>query len=383
MTNPHGATASHRLHGHLIGQPGSRDRLNTPALILDSAALERNVARMADFARKRGLNLRPHAKSHKSADIARVQLASGALGLCCAKLGEAEALAAEGIEGLHLTSPVVTPPAIARLLALSRRMSALSVVADHPDVVDGLAIAAQGGPALNVFVDIDPGIHRTGVATPDDAVALARRIVDCPSLTFGGVQFYCGAQQHIASYADRHAAIADRTQYLSSCLALLAASGMPPSVVTGGGTGSYVIDAELGVLTELQVGSYIFMDREYADCDLDGSGAAPFETSLFVDARVISANAAGLVTIDAGLKAFATEAGPPPVLSGAGEQARYRFMGDEHGAILGSDLPRIGSRVTLGTPHCDPTVNLYDAYHVVRNDVLTAIWPVSARGRCA
>ena len=377
------ATTSFRLHGDLIGQPGSRDRLNTPALIIDLAAFERNVARMADFARKRGLALRPHAKSHKSADIARAQIAAGAVGLCCAKLGEAEALAAEGIDGLHLTSPVVTPPAIARLAALSRRLTSLSVVADHPAAVDALASAAQGGPPLTVFVDIDPGIRRTGVASANDAVTLARLIADCPSLRYGGVQFYCGAQQHIQNFAERREAIAERTRYLSKYLAELAAAGLPPKVVTGGGTGSHAIDAELGVLTELQVGSYIFMDREYAECDLGGGGTLPFETALMVDARVISANATGLVTIDAGLKAFATDAGAPVVLSGAGDDARYRFMGDEHGAVIGTDLPGLGARITLGTPHCDPTVNLYDAYHVINGEDLAAIWPVTARGRSA
>ena len=383
MSSIPGDTASHRLHAPLIGQPGSRDWLNTPALILDIAAFESNIARMAAFARKHGLALRPHAKSHKSADIARSQLAAGAVGLCCAKLGEAEALADEGIDGLHLTSPVVTAPAIARLTALSQRMASLSVVADHPDVVDALAIAAQGGPPLKVFVDIDPGIRRTGVASPQAAVALARRIAERPSLSYGGVQFYCGAQQHIQSFAERRNAIIERTGYLSICLNELAAAGLAPGVVTGGGTGSHVIDAELGVLTELQVGSYIFMDREYSECDLDGGGALPFQTALMVDARVISANAEGLVTIDAGLKAFSTDAGPATIIAGAGDGARYRFMGDEHGAVIGTDLPDLGARITLGTPHCDPTVNLYDAYHVVRSEVLTAIWPVTARGRSA
>ena len=383
MSCTNGDTASHRLHAHLIGQPGSRVWLNTPALILNLDAFESNVSRMADFARKHGLALRPHAKSHKSADIARVQLSAGAAGLCCAKLGEAEALAAEGIDGLHLTSPVVTAPGIARLAQLSRRMSSISVVADHPNVVDALAIAAQGGLPLTVLVDIDPGIRRTGVASPQDAVALARRIAEHSSLRYGGVQFYCGAQQHIQSFAERREAIFERTSYLSSCLGELAAAGLAPKVVTGGGTGSHAIDAELGVLTELQAGSYIFMDREYAECDLAGSGAVPFQTSLMVDARVISANANGLVTIDAGLKAFATDAGLPTIIAGAGAEARYRFMGDEHGAIIAADAPDLGTRVTLGTPHCDPTVNLYDAYHVVRGEVLTAIWPVTARGRSA
>ena len=383
MSSTQGDTASHRLHAHLIGQPGSRDLLNAPALILDLDAFESNVVRMANFAKQHGLALRPHAKSHKSADIARAQLAAGAVGLCCAKLGEAEALAVEGIEGLHLTSPVVTAPGIARLAQLSRRMSSVSVVADHPNVVDALAFAAQGGPPLTVLVDIDPGIRRTGVASPQAAVALAHRIAEHASLRYGGVQFYCGVQQHIQSFAERRDAIVERTSYLSSCLSELAAAGLPPRVVTGGGTGSHLIDAELGVLTELQVGSYVFMDREYAECDLDGSGALPFQTALMVDARVISANATGLVTIDAGLKAFSTDAGPPTIIAGAGADARYRFMGDEHGAIIGVDVPDLCARVTLGTPHCDPTVNLYDAYHVVRGEVLTAIWPVTARGRSA
>ncbi len=372
-------SASRDLHAHLIGQPGSRARINTPALILDRAAFGRNVARMAEFARGHGLALRPHAKSHKSADIARAQLAAGAIGLCCAKLGEAEALAAEGITGLHLTSPVVTAPGIARLAALARRTGPLSVVADHPVVVDALAAAMQGGPPLTVIVDIDPGIRRTGVASAAEAVALARRIAGHTSLRYGGVQFYCGAQQHIANLAERRAALAERTGYLSECIAALAAAGLAPAVVTGGGTGSHVVDAELGVLTELQVGSYVFMDREYGECDLGAADA--FETALMVDSSVISANAAGLVTIDAGLKAFATDAGAPVVLSGAGPDVRYRFMGDEHGALIGDDLPGLGERVSLGAPHCDPTVNLYDAYHVVEGGELAAIWPVTARGR--
>ena len=375
-------TASHSLHAHLIDQPGSRAMLNTPALVVDRDALDRNIAAMGAFASRHGLALRPHAKTHKSADIARRQLEAGAVGLCCAKLGEAEALAEQGIGNLHLTSPVVTEPGIARLIALHRRSAGLSVVADHPGAVDALA-AAVGGAPLRVLVDIDPGIRRTGVASAEAAVSLARKIADAPALSFGGVQFYCGVQQHIASFADRRAAIVDRTEYLKACLAMLDATGLPPPVVTGGGTGTHVIDAELGVLTELQAGSYVFMDREYGDCDLNGSGDAPFETALWVDSRVISANAPGMATIDAGLKAFATEAGAPPIIGGAREGARYIFMGDEHGAVLADPPPALGARVSLAAPHCDPTVNLYDAYHVIDGDRLVAIWPVTARGRSA
>jgi D-serine deaminase-like pyridoxal phosphate-dependent protein len=164
------------------------------------------------------------------------------------------------------------------------------------------------------------------------------------------------------------------------------AAGLTPPIVTGGGTGTHAIDAELGVYTELQVGSYVFMDRQYEVCALREDGAVPFETSLMVDARVISANHPRLVTVDAGLKAFATEAGDPPILAGAPEGSTYRFVGDEHGAVIppeGATPPALGDRVTLAAPHCDPTVNLYEAFHVVRGDTLEAIWPVTARGRSA
>ncbi|MEO5938935.1 MAG: DSD1 family PLP-dependent enzyme [Sphingomonas sp.] len=372
---------SQHLHGHLIGQPGSRERLNTPALIVDLDALEANIAAMAAFGRASGMALRPHAKTHKSADIARLQIAAGAAGVCCAKLGEAEALAAEGIGSILLTSPVVIAPAIKRLVALAERIPDLALVADHPQAVAAIADANIGRP-IRVLVDIDPGIHRTGVASARDAVVLARQIADAPHLAYGGVQFYCGSQQHIPDFADRRAAIAELTDYLQTVIATLTEAGLPPAVVTGGGTGTHRIDAELSVLTELQVGSYVFMDREYCDCDLGTS----FATALTVDTSVISANTPGMATLDAGLKAFATEAGAPVILAGAPEGSTYRFMGDEQGAVIvpdGAAAPTLGERITAMTPHCDPTVNLYDAYHVVRGDTLVAIWPVTARGRSA
>jgi D-serine deaminase-like pyridoxal phosphate-dependent protein len=359
--------------------PFPRAELPTPALVLDRPALERNIAKMAGFAAARGIALRPHSKTHKSSEIGRRQVAAGAAGLCCAKLAEAEALAADGIAGLHLTSPVVAAGAIWRLVALNQRSEGLSVVADHPDNVRALDAANAGGGRLAVLVDVDPGNHRTGVASPDAAVALAADIAAAQTLTFAGVQFYCGSQQHIQSFAERRAAIAERTDYLRTVLAALRAAGHAIPVVTGGGTGTYLIDAELGVLTELQAGSYIFLDREYGDCELAIGDAPVFEPALFLDATVISANATGMVTVDAGLKALSTDAGPPVVIGGG----RYAYMGDEHGAIIsdGGPLPGLGGRVTLQPGHCDPTVNLHDAFHVVEGDHVVEIWPVTARGR--
>lgn len=376
------------LHGRLIGRQGSRRSLNTPALVLDLDALDANIAAMAKLAAEAGVKLRPHAKTHKSADIARRQIAAGAVGQCCAKLGEAEALAAAGVGGLLITSPVVSAPAVERLIALNARSEGLMGAADHPHAVDALGRAAQAaGQTLAVVVDVDPGLRRTGVASAADAVALARRIQDHPALRYAGVQFYCGSQQHIEAFAERRAAIEERTDYLREVLKALDEAGAPAPLVTGGGTGTHRIDMELGVFTELQVGSYVFMDRQYLECDLTGIDAeagAPFRTSLMVDARVVSANSPGIATVDAGFKAFATEAGPPTILSGAPRGARYAFMGDEHGAVIGPERTTrlaLDALVTFRVPHCDPTVNLYDSYHVVRDDTLVDIWPVTARGR--
>jgi 3-hydroxy-D-aspartate aldolase len=371
------------LHRPLIGQQGSRAALNTPALVIDRDALDRNIAAMAAFAKQNGLKLRPHAKTHKSVDIARLQMAAGALGVCCAKLGEAEALAGQGINAILLTSPVVTPQAIARLSALHERIGDLMVVADNPDNVAALAAAAKDASRpLPILVDIDPGIRRTGVSSPEAGVALARAISAAPSLRFAGVQYYCGAQQHIEKYEERRASIAERTDYLRSVIDQLKAANLAPPIVSGGGTGTHHIDAALGAFTELQVGSYVFMDRQYEDCDLRGEAAQPFERALFVDTHVISANSQGMATLDAGFKALSTDGGSPRVISGAPEAAMFVFMGDEHGALIAMDHAfKIGDAVSLSPPHCDPTVNLYDAYHIVREGTLIDIWPVTARGR--
>lgn len=373
-----------RLHAHLIGQQGSRRSLNTPVLVLNRAALDRNIAAMAARAEAKNVALRPHAKTHKSLDIARRQIAAGAIGVCCAKVGEAEVMVEGGIAGVHITSPVVSPPAIERLVALNAAAEGLMVVVDDPANVAALGHAlADSAKPLTVIIDVDPGIRRTGVPSAEAAVALARAIADQPKLACRGVQFYCGMQQHIEDFAQRRAAIEERTAYLRTVIEALTEAGFAPDIVTGSGTGTHAVDLDLGVFTELQTGSYVFMDRQYLDCDLTGDGAAPFETALFVDARVVSAGGPGMATLDAGFKALATDGGPPRVASGA-DGATFIFMGDEHGAILGpapDTRHAIGDAVTLIVPHCDPTVNLYDSYHVVEGDTLVDIWPVSARGR--
>ncbi|MDB5489160.1 MAG: Threonine aldolase, partial [Reyranella sp.] len=240
-----------RLHGHLIGQQGSRRSLNSPSLVLDLEMLERNITEMATFAKAHNVKLRPHSKTHKSADIARRQMAEGALGVCCAKLGEAEALGEAGIPSLHITSPVVTPQAIARLIELNGKVSDLMLVVDHPDNAEALAAAAaKAGKPLSVIVDIDPGIHRTGTASPEATVELVQKIAKLKSLKYAGVQFYCGRHQHIVDFKQRTAEIEERTDYLKGILAKLDAAGLKPAIVTGSGTGTHYIDAKLGVFTE-------------------------------------------------------------------------------------------------------------------------------------
>jgi D-serine deaminase-like pyridoxal phosphate-dependent protein len=372
-----------RLHAHLIGRPGSRRELNTPVLVLDRDVLGRNVQKMAAFAKRSGVALRPHAKSHKSLAIARAQLDAGAVGLCCAKLGEAEVLASGGVPSILITSPVVSAPAIERLIALNGRLSDLMVCVDNPANAVALAAAARERP-LKVIIDVDPGIRRTGVGSVEAAVELLKAIHSSSNLIFKGVQMYCGVQQHIKDYKERYAAIEERTNYLRSVVAALEENGGTSAIITGSGTGTHHIDAQLGLLTEWQVGSYVFMDRQYAECDLVGDKEQAFEYSLFIDARVVSANTRGIATIDAGYKAMATDGGPPVVLSGAPQGSNYIFMGDEHGLIIDptqKHLWSIGDIVHLAVPHCDPTVNLYDAYHVVTGDTLQDVWPVSARGR--
>lgn len=367
---------------HLIGRQGGRKSLNTPALVLDRAAMLRNIERMAAFAGKNGVGLRPHAKTHKSFDIAKLQLDAGAKGICCAKLGEAEALAAAGpVPSILITSPVVSAPAIARLATLHAETDELMVVVDHPDNAGALARTFGEDDPLDLLIDIDPGIHRTGVASPDAAFALAREIARHPSLRYRGVQFYCGLHQHIQSYAERRAAIIERTGYLRGIVDQLTEAGLAPDIISGGGTGTHEIDAELGLFTELQVGSYVFMDNEYGECELFGD-AENFEAALFVDARIVSCNTPGMATVDAGFKALSTDGGKPVVTAGAPDGSAFIFMGDEHGGLVAADHAfEHGAAVTLQVPHCDPTVNLHDAYHVVDGDTVIDIWPVTARGR--
>ncbi len=362
--------------------PGARDRLPTPALVCDLDALEANVAAMARFARSAGLALRPHAKSHKSSFVARLQLSAGAAGIACAKLAEAEALVgaldAAGVDprSVLLTSPTVGDAAARRVASLARSCALLCCV----DSVEGVAELASVRAAVGVVVDVDVGLGRTGVTSAPGAVAVARAALDA-GLIVAGVQGYGGHLQHVAGRAARREATAAATARLADAVAALSAAGVGVGLVTGGGTGTAGLDAELGVLSEVQPGSYAFMDREYRDA-LGDDPEGRFAQSLFVDATVVSANHEGHVTIDAGLKAMATDAGSPVVATPAGDHS-YSFFGDEHGLVTQDPAHPLarGDRVALVPPHCDPTVDRYDTMWLVRGDRVVGSAPIEARGR--
>ncbi|MBV9991612.1 MAG: DSD1 family PLP-dependent enzyme [Alphaproteobacteria bacterium] len=370
------------LNENLIGVPGGRWKLQTPALVIDLDVLERNIEAMAAHAKTHGIALRPHAKTHKSAEIARRQIAAGALGICCAKLGEAEALADGGVPRILITSPVVTEAGVARIAALNARLEELIVVVDDAQTAAMLDAASAATP-LKVFVDIDPGMGRTGIR-PDRAPALIEAVAQAKNLKLSGLQCYAGQVQHMESPNQRRDASLSALKELGALRDRLGKDA--PKILSGGGTGTFDIDPDARVLTELQVGSYVFMDRQYNDVWTKPGDRPPFETSLFVQTTVISANRTGLVTTDAGLKSFSTDDGVPVIVHGAPAGAQYFFFGDEQGGVIYSEEAgrlRRGDQLACVVPHCDPTVNLYDRYHVVRGDVLEAIWPVDGRGKSA
>ncbi|MEM1432977.1 MAG: DSD1 family PLP-dependent enzyme [Pseudomonadota bacterium] len=374
------------LNGSLLGQRGAVDELATPALVLDLERFERNLKHMQDHCTAAAIGLRPHAKTHKCPVIAHRQLAAGAVGICCAKLGEAETMLAAGIGRILLTSPVVTAAAITRLLAAAAAADELLVVVDNPSNIAQLNEAAlAAGQVQDVLLDLDPGLHRTGIEPGPDALSLAQQIDRSSNLKLRGLQMYAGHLQHVHSFAERDERSSKVMAVLAEFRRTMAAAGLPCEILSGGGTGTFDIDPRARVLNELQAGSYLFMDRQYNVLEPRSGTQLPFFTALFVQTRIVSCNRAGLATTDAGLKAFATDDEAPPIHEGGPQGSQYFFFGDEQGGLRWQhDAPvRLGEPVRAVTPHCDPTVNLYDDLHVIRGDELVDIWPIDARGRGA
>jgi D-serine deaminase-like pyridoxal phosphate-dependent protein len=339
-------------------------RVSTPALIVDEAAMATNISTMADFARRAGVALRPHAKTHKSSHIAKMQVEAGAVGVSCATVLEAEALSQSGIEDLMLTSPVADVERAERIASLNRS-TRIAVVVDHPSQVEWLSAAVGvGNRVLNVLVDVDLGQFRTGVTQLQDAIALASKIAEKPNLSFCGLQGFGGHIQHSVKVIEREEAALAAAGYLRQIRDELLRNGLRCDVISGSGTGSYAFDAR-GPYTELQVGSYLFMDADYRRLEPAANAEASFLPSLFVLATIVSANRSGQVTIDAGVKSLALNGPPPDILVGVPAGSRYQFAGDEHGIVHlppDSRLPDLGSRILVAATHCDPTVNNFSSY---------------------
>ncbi|HWB47432.1 MAG TPA: DSD1 family PLP-dependent enzyme [Hyphomicrobiaceae bacterium] len=361
--------------------------VDTPALVIDLDAFERNLRRMADFAAKAGVRLRAHAKTHKSPDIAARQIALGAVGVCCQKVSEAEVLVEGGVGDVLVTNEVAGAGKLSRLAALARRAK-IGVCVDDADNVDEIEAAAAGADvALDVLVEIDVGGRRCGAPPGMPAARIARKIADSPHLTFAGLQAYHGSAQHVRGAEERRALIAKAVAHVEETRRALAELGLAASRVTGAGTGTYENEAASGVYNELQCGSYIFMDADYArNKRADGGPFDAFEHALFVYASVMSRPARERVVVDAGLKALSVDSGMPAPWQLPG--VVYHRPSDEHGILdlTGSnhDLGR-GDKVLLVPGHCDPTVNLHDWYVGVRGMAtgdarVECVWPVAARG---
>jgi 3-hydroxy-D-aspartate aldolase len=363
-----------------IGMP--LDEVDTPALIIDLDAFERNLARLPARIAGSAVRLRPHAKTHKCPVIALQQVARGAVGVCVQKVGEAEAMVYGGVRDVLVTNEIVGQQKLRRLAALAH-IARIGVCADDAGQVGALeAAAAEARVTIPVYVEVNMGGNRCGVEPGEPALNLAGQIADAPHLSFAGLQAYHGSAQHLRGWDERRAAIAQAADKAGSTRDLLARYGIACPVVTGAGTGSFEFETGSGVYTELQCGSYIFMDADYGrNLDHDGAPTKTFEPSLFVWATVMSRPAQERAIVDAGLKALAFDSGPPLVWDEPA--ASYERASDEHGRLaLSAPTNRlyIGDKIRLVPGHCDPTVNLYDWYVGIRNNRVEAIWPITARG---
>lgn len=368
----------------LIGQPGSRAALSTPALVLDLERLDANIRSMAEHASSRGYQVRAVAKIHKSVEIARRQMAAGAVGVCCATLAEAEAMVAGGIPGVMMFTSVVSEPKLRRLADLNARSDGLIVVTDSFDNVVQLGDAVRPtGKTLQVMVDFELGGGRTGLVDETSVIELARRIQDVGGLEFAGLQAYNGLGFAEPDYDSRRKVLLERLQRVSELVARFDAEGLHPRIVSGGGTGSHDIDTETGVFTEIQAGTYVFMDLYYMDTVMRRDEPHPFQPSLSVRGTVISTSQPGFVITDVGLKEVdgAYTSMNPSVVSGAPAGARYSLVGDDLGRIDFADPDDrllTGSTFEVLPPHCYQTAALYSVYHCVAGDKLVDIWPVDA-----
>lgn len=388
-----GGTSASRMEGRemkemmmtyqeFVGQPLSE--IPTPALLIDLDIFEKNMATMRDLCKARGHKCRPHGKAHKSPIIAKKQLEYGAQGQCAAKLGEAEVLVNGGISDVLITAPVVGRRKIERLLALHRITPDIKVVVDSPENINDLsAAAAAKGSKLKVLIEINVGQNRTGVDHPEDAAELARHISKLSGVELAGMQAYGGSNQHIVAFENRREIELLSLERAVAARRAVEKAGFPVGILSVGGTGTYNIDTEIPEVTEIQPGSFIFMDAHYSS--IGGPNSVEFKdfgNSLSVYTTVISHPSKGRAITDGGNKALSTDESMPVPKGLTGIE--YRPGGDEYGIISlkqpNRDL-KVGDKVDFIPGHCDTTVNLHNFFFGHRNGVVEAVWPIEGRGR--
>ena len=359
--------------------------IQTPALVLDLDALERNIKKMGDYAKAHGMRHRVHGKMHKSVDVAKLQeRLGGAVGVCCQKVSEAEVFARGGIKDILVSNQVRDPAKIDRLARLPNFGSRTIVcVDDVANVADLSAAAVLHGTELEVFVEIDCGAGRCGVTTTEAVVEIAKAVKAADNLKFTGIQAYQGAMQHMDSYEDRKAKLDVAIAQVQDAVDGLKAEGIACELVSGGGTGSYYFESTSGVYNELQCGSYAFMDADYGRIlDKDGNriDQGEWENAFFLLTSVMSHAKADKAIVDAGLKAQSVDSGLPVVFGR--DDVEYIKCSDEHGIVMDpAGVLKVNDKLMLVPGHCDPTANVHDWYVGVRDGKVECVWPVSARGR--
>jgi D-serine deaminase-like pyridoxal phosphate-dependent protein len=363
-----------------IAQPGDAlAQVDTPALVVDLDIFEDNLRLMQDWAVRHRVSLRPHGKAHKCPEVALRQVAQGARGICVQKVSEALPFLAAGIRDIHVSNEVVGEPKLT-LLACIARQARVSVCVDNlANVAELSRVATAQGVRLDVLIEIDVGQGRCGVASPTAALELARRVESLPGLRFAGLQAYQGSLQHLRGHTERATACREAAARAAQCARAFREHGYACAIISGGGTGTAEFDAPGRVYTELQAGSYPFMDVDYGENEW--AGELSFRNSLFLLSTVMSTPAADRVIVDAGLKSTTVECGLPRVHGRTG--LKYAAANDEHGVVrlaAGAVAPALGEKLLLVPSHCDPTFNLHDQLVAMRNGVVEGVWAISGRG---
>jgi D-serine deaminase-like pyridoxal phosphate-dependent protein len=372
---------------HVVDMKGikgvSKWDLDTPALVLDLDKLEQNINTMRASLAATKVGARPHSKTHKSADIAKMQIAAGAVGVCTAKLSEAEALFGEGVQKICMTTSNLSKAKIQRAMNLRKKNREFIQAVDFaPNARDLSDAAKAAGITADVVIDVAVGM-RSGVPAGDKALELAQLVDKLPNLKLRGMLAYDGGAQHIKGFKARHDQSLARYEDAISTFDRMKKSGLNMEIFSGGGTGTYNIMTKVPGFTDVQVGSYVFMDAQYLEIGNEkGEIFTDFAPSLTVVTTVLNAYFPKRLTTDAGAKALTLNK-PDPIVIGE-PSFRYNAGSDEFGSIqyeTANKTYKVGDKLELIIPHCDPVVNEYDVYYGVRNDRVEVVWPVTARGK--